>query len=82
MMLTHFSLSKHMVLKIPRQEDNTTIVITTDEPLSTELHNERLFGLTLSPSVIISPRRDLQPPPSYEEANDPNGNLPVNGDRE
>ncbi len=67
-----------ITLKIPQHEDNTIIVIsTTDEPLSAELHQERLYGLALPTSSVISARRDLQPPPSYEEVNDPNGNLPA-----
>lgn len=57
----------------PTREDSTMIAIGADQhPSSNRLHGQRLFRLPLSPSAT-STTREIQPPPSYEEANNPNG---------
>lgn len=59
----------------PIQEDSTVIRIGADaRHPSNRLHEQRLFGLHISPSVITTTRAEIQQPlPSYEEASDPNG---------
>lgn len=62
----------------PIQEDSTVIRIGADaRHPSNRLHEQRLFGLHISPSVITTTRAEIQQPlPSYEEASDPNAPPP------
>lgn len=57
-------------------EVNNTITINVEaeQTSSDGLHQQRLFEPPLFPPVVITPGMDVhQPPPSYEEVNDPNG---------
>jgi hypothetical protein len=57
-------------------EVNNTITINVEAELtsSDDIHQQQLFEPPLFPPVVITPGMDVhQPPPSYEEVNDPNG---------